>query len=103
MGGNILFTEKITGRRLSSYRIQRAQTRSAVANTERLIKSDVTIATDAQQLQINATRRLDAILEIATLGINLFQRNGALGNVNVFRPNVDVGEQMFLHPPVIAL
>ena len=68
-----------------------------------LVESDVPIAADSQQGDIDAAGLLDLAFVIATVIGNGFQSNAAVHDVCVVGRNVDVIEQMLTHPAMIAL
>ena len=66
-----------------------------------LIKSDMPIMTEAKKLNINAAPVLQLALVLLAHGWNIFCK--AIGNNGVFRFNIDMVKQLFLHETTIAL
>ena len=58
---------------------------------------------DAEDLYIDTTDRIDLGLVLATPISDLFNRDGAVGDVDVFFRNVDMIEQMLSHETNVTL
>src|SRR5687767_11700443 len=60
-------------------------------------------AADAQDLEIDSAGGPDAFLVMPAMRVDLTERHGAVGQVNVGTRDVDVVEEMHPHELVIAL
>ena len=74
--GHVLLAEEVAGRVATRDAVERDQPRAAVAAGTRLVETDVSGATDAQQLDVDATRRWDCLLVSPAVVVDLgFRRS----------------------------
>src|SRR5687767_13563870 len=99
----MLFAEEAGARINAGYRVEHAQARAAVPHTERLVETNMSVAADPQEHDVDAARRLDVRFILTAIRFHFFNRAGPIRNVDVFLRDVDVLEEMVLHPVAIAL
>ena len=88
--GHVLLAEKAAGGVAARHRIERDQARSAMAGRAGLVEADVAGAADAQDLQVDAARPADHLLVAGAVFLDILAGDGAVGNVDVLRRDIDV-------------
>ena len=78
--------------RFDGVRRQRDDVRAVSEFLRRLVEADVTVAPDAQQLNVDAARVVDRLV----IRLNICRRVAA-GQMDVLLAQVDLAEQMLLH------
>ena len=100
---NVFNAEKVACCVNAGQAVERNQTCLAVSARTRFIKADMPGATDAEDLYIDTTDRIDFGFILATPIGDLFNRDGAVGDVDVFFRNVDMIEQVLSHKTNVTL
>ncbi len=67
------------------------------------VEADVSGATDAENLQVDAARPSNLLFVADAIVLGVFGVDGAIGHIDVLWRNVDVIEERLLHPTAIAL
>ena len=103
LSGNIGFTKKIAGRCSSGHWVQRAKSSSTIPNAKGFIGADMSVAANPQQHHIDTTRLSYRLFIVPTMLINILGRDCSIRNMDGLSWNVDVVEEIILHPPVVTL
>ena len=61
------------------------------------------VAANAQQLHVDAAGPLDRGFIPPAIIVHVVHRHRAVGNVDILRGDIDVPQEVFVHPAVIAL
>ena len=68
-----------------------------------LVEADVPGAADAEQLEVDAPGLADGRFVPGALLVHPIARNVASGDVDVLRPDVELGEQILVHEPMVGV
>src|SRR6188768_2376343 len=101
--GHILLAKEIARRVTARDRIERDAPRSTVAHRARFIETDVAAAADAENLKVDAAGAANQLLITRAVIVDLAARDGAVGNVDILRLDIDVLEKRLPHPATIAV
>ena len=99
---HVFLTAEVARRILAGDAVQRDAPGERFAARSGFIETDVTRASDAQDLQVNAAHRINRLFVLPAMGEDLVRCDRALGDVDVFLGNVDVIEQLVCHEAAIA-
>ena len=100
---NVLLAKETRGGVDPCHGIEHAQTHTTVTHAEWLVESDVPVAANSQEHDIDSTGRINFRFVLPAVGVHFFDGTRPVGNMDVRGWNVDVLEQMLLHPVVITL
>ena len=101
--GDIAFTEEIACCIHAGDAVKGDEPRATIAWRSGLIESNMTGATNAQDLQINATCVPNGLFVTSAEVCYLILRGCPIRNVNVGRIDIDVFKEMLLHEASVAL
>ncbi len=101
--GDVFLAEKVAGSVAAGERVEGHQPCAAAQGAKWLVKANVAVAADAQKLDVDAAGLVDSGFVAAAMIGHLVGRNRAVGNVDVVARDVDVVEEMLVHPAVVAL
>ena len=100
---NILLAEEVRGRIHPRHEVQGDEPGAAVETRARLVEPDVAGSAYAQKLQVDSAGDLDRPLVAATLVLDPVTRHVAAGDMHIFRENVELGEEVLPHEPMVGM
>ncbi len=103
LGGDVLGAEEVGGGGAACDRVERDQPGARPGTRARLVEADVAGLADAEDLVVDATRRLDRVLVVAAVGLDLGAGQVAARDVDAGPVHVHLFEQVLPHEPVVAV
>ncbi len=100
---DVFVSKEIGCRVLPGHEIQRDQAGPALEAGARLVESDVAGAPDAENLEVDAARGPNRLLVAPAFLFDQFARSVAPGEVHVGRRDVEMGEEVLPHEPMVGM
>ena len=100
---HVLLTEEVGGRVLPGHQVERHHPGPALGAGAGLVEADVAGAPDAEELEVDAARRVNCCFEAAALRLHLLARHVAAKDVDVRAGDVEPGEQILPHEPMVRV